>query len=78
MKRWKLINSDEYIKASVECIVTSGKPIKKTRNELNKFFIQLKKELLHGEQPITGCGNFKCKVCYPYKHLIPKIITITP
>ncbi len=72
MTRWKLINNDEYIKAAIDCIVTSGKPIKNTRRELSDFFIRLKKEFLHGEQPIGGCRDARCKSCYPNRDLIPK------
>jgi len=68
MERWNLITSDGYLTASIECIVVSKKPVKKTRKELNKFLIGYRNEILHGDQG-NGCSNKNCKVCYPYKHL---------
>jgi hypothetical protein len=68
MTRWEFINSDEYIDAGIELIIRSGRPVKEMRKELSEKFKQLRDELLHGQQPASGCGNKKCKVCYPYKH----------
>lgn len=51
MTREELINSDEYIAVNVECIVVSNKSVKKMREELNKFFLDLKAELLSSMQP---------------------------
>lgn len=46
MTREELIKSNEYITANVECIVVSGKPVGKMREEINEFFIVLRNELL--------------------------------
>jgi hypothetical protein len=51
MTREELINSDEYIAVYVEGVVTSNKSVKKMREELNKFFLDLKAELLSGIKP---------------------------
>ncbi len=67
MKRWDLLISDEYVKTTVECVVTSRKKITNIRAELNDFFLKYRDELLHGNQG-NGCSNKKCKVCYPYGH----------
>lgn len=50
MTRWELINSDEYITVTVECIVVSRKSIRKMRDELNDFFLQYRNEILHGNK----------------------------
>lgn len=72
MTRWELITNDNYIIAATECIIRSKCNVGDMRKALNRFLIQWKAELLHGEQPSGGCGDKKCKACYPYKHLIPK------
>jgi hypothetical protein len=46
MTREEFIKTDEYITATVECIVRSGKPVKEIRKELNEFFIEYRNELL--------------------------------
>lgn len=71
--RWEFIQCDEYIEVPIECIVRSGRSVKQMRKELNKEFKKLRDELLHGDQGSTGCMNPKCKVCYPYKHLLSKM-----
>lgn len=52
MTRWELITSDEYISATVECIVVSKKSIIETRKELTEFFIDLRNELLNVEREV--------------------------
>lgn len=47
MKRFELISSDEYVKAHIECIIRSGRPVNKMRPEMDKFIIDLKNELIH-------------------------------
>lgn len=50
MTREKLIKSDEYLIATVECIVVSRKSVRKMRHELNEFFLNWKAELLLYDQ----------------------------
>jgi hypothetical protein len=50
MKRWELITSDNYLIATIECIVVSGKGIKQTRKELNDILLKYRDELLQGNK----------------------------
>ena len=67
MKRWDLITSDQWIEATIECIVVSKKKITDIRKELMESFLKYRDELLHGNQGI-GCFDKKCNVCYPYRY----------
>lgn len=49
MKRIDLIKSDEWIIATNECIVRSGRSVKEMRKELDDFYIKLRNELLSNE-----------------------------
>lgn len=52
MTREEFIKRDEYLIATVECIVVSRKSIIKTREELNKFLLDWRDELLlYAQQP---------------------------
>jgi hypothetical protein len=64
--RWDLVTSDAAVEVYVESIVLSGRKVTDMRKELIRYFLKYRNELLHGEQPSGGCGNKKCKVCYPY------------
>lgn len=66
MTREKLIKSDEYVSATVECIVVSKKSVKKIRSELNKFFLGLRDELLSlpVKEKCEKCGMDKTVVKY--------------
>lgn len=46
MTRRELITSNEYIEATTEVIIVSGKSVKEMRKEMNDFFIGLRDELL--------------------------------
>ncbi len=65
MDRWDLITSDEWVEATIDCIVISKKKVSEMRKELTAFALRYRDELLHGNQG-NGCSNKKCKVCYPY------------
>lgn len=49
MTRKDLLLDDQYIKDRVENIIVSGKPIGKMRDELSKFFISLRNELMDND-----------------------------
>lgn len=70
MTRWEHITSNEYIRNCLERILTPNCPVKESRKNVAKFIIQLREELLHGDQGY-GCADTTCKICYPPKDKNP-------
>lgn len=50
MTRKELIESDEYTIAAIEVMVVSGRGVKDTRQELTKYFLSLKNELIQSHE----------------------------
>jgi hypothetical protein len=73
MKRLDLIKSDDYLIATLECIITSGKPVKQSRKELIEFLIPFRDELLQSlttlpedKKAINLIDQTICPFCHLY------------